>query len=90
MPPAHYRPTLAHKPHTPLCTHARAPIQHQRLLPYAPPTLTVLLPPAVLPSVFFLAEFAEKRKTYSFFLLTDDLAVANSSGGPKTLMYRVK
>lgn len=36
------------------------------------------------------AEFAEKRKTYSFFLLTDDLAVANSSGGPKTLMYRVK
>lgn len=36
------------------------------------------------------AEFAEKRKTYSFFLLSEDLAVANSSGGPKTLMYRVK
>lgn len=37
------------------------------------------------------AEFAkEKRKTYSFFLLTDELAAAQSSGGPKTLMYRVK
>lgn len=29
-------------------------------------------------------------QVYSFFLLTEDLAVANSSGGPKTLMYRVK
>ena len=36
------------------------------------------------------AEFDVKSKTYSFFLLTDDLAVANSSGSPKTLMYRVK
>ncbi|PRW44966.1 Crossover junction endonuclease MUS81 [Chlorella sorokiniana] len=36
------------------------------------------------------SEFAEKRKTYSFFLVTEDLAVANSSGGPQTLMYRVK
>ncbi|KAL4448612.1 hypothetical protein ABPG75_005831 [Micractinium tetrahymenae] len=35
-------------------------------------------------------EFATKSRVYSFFLLTDDLAVANSSGGPKTLMYRVK
>ncbi len=29
-------------------------------------------------------------QVYSFFLLTDDMAIANSSGGPKTLMYRVK
>jgi hypothetical protein len=36
------------------------------------------------------AELTEKRKTYTFFLLTDDVAAANSSGGPKTLMYRVR
>ena len=36
------------------------------------------------------AELKEKRKTYTFFLLTDDVAAANSSGGPKTLMYRVR
>ena len=50
-----------------------------------PPLLPLLLPPS-LPC----AEFAEKRKTYSFFLLTEDLAVAQSSGGPKTLMLRIK
>jgi hypothetical protein len=37
-----------------------------------------------------LAEVAEKRKSYTFFLLNGDLAAANSSGGPKTLMFRVK
>lgn len=36
------------------------------------------------------AEMKSKQKVYSFFLLTDDVAVANSSGGPKTLMYRFK
>lgn len=36
------------------------------------------------------SELTEKRKTYTFFLLTDDVAAANSSGGPKTLMYRVR
>ena len=36
------------------------------------------------------AELTEKRKTYTFFLLTDDLAAANSSGGAKTLMARVR
>jgi hypothetical protein len=29
-----------------------------------------------------------KRKSYTFFLLDGDLAAANSSGGPKTLMSR--
>jgi hypothetical protein len=36
------------------------------------------------------SEVAEKRKSYTFFLLNGDLAAANSSGGPKTLMFRVK
>ena len=51
----------------------------------APPRLPCLPRLSPLP-----AELTEKRKTYTFFLLTDDVAAANSSGGPKTLMYRVR
>ncbi|KAI3426136.1 hypothetical protein D9Q98_008515 [Chlorella vulgaris] len=34
------------------------------------------------------SEVGLKRKSYTFFLLDGDLAAANSSGGPKTLMSR--
>lgn len=69
------------------------PALHQRLpacLPACPSPTSAPLPAS--PSHGWLAaEFSkETRKTYTFFLLADDVAAANSSGGPKTLMYRVK
>ena len=52
-----------------------------------PVVLTHSLPTPAFPRPEFAGP--PKPKVYSFFLLCGDLALANSSGGPKTLMYRV-